>query len=146
MKEMIEINLDYWEKQLVLYTKLHYPRRNYKADLKFFPSKCYGLTLEQVDMSSMIHMVSNLFDKLVESELIRFEMGDFLEETLKFALWDNRKDITIWDILSGMLDDVSGIGVFNDKKEKIIDLGFPDAELFTEIKILTNRDITLKEH
>lgn len=130
------LTLDYWEKQLILYAKGHYPRINYVADLKYFPANCYGIPLHLVDTHNESSMVIDLHEELCKAGLIHFKLRDFLDGVLRRARQAAAGDIE-WDgVIAELLSEIQAIPVRNNQDELLIDLGLPDKKLFSTIKKL----------
>jgi predicted aldo/keto reductase-like oxidoreductase len=72
------MNLHKIEKQLILYTKGHFKRIKYEQDLKYFAAELYALSPEQVEWYSISHMVTDVYQKLVDHGLISFNLKNFL--------------------------------------------------------------------
>ncbi|PKR82902.1 hypothetical protein [Heyndrickxia camelliae] len=128
------MDLKYWEKQLILYTKGHYPRTDYEKDLVHFPSEFYGLSLEQTYQYNVLHMVTDVYQKLVANGHIQFKLDTFITDIFKRAWWDNgKKEVSYDHILKHMLSEIQNIVILNSG----IELGGVDENLYNIIKIDT---------
>ncbi|QJI52325.1 hypothetical protein [Psychrobacillus phage Perkons] len=62
------MELTHSEKQFILYTKGWYKKSdNRMDDIKVIIGKAYGLYPEQVEMYSVVHFVTDLFDRLTQN-------------------------------------------------------------------------------
>jgi hypothetical protein len=123
------MELNYWEKQLILYTKGHFGRTNYDKDLKRFPAELYGLSLEHTDNYNVLGMVIRLYQKLVDSGHIRFTLEKFIADIFKRASFERHKsEVAYQDVLRQMLAEFQGLQVRDDEKV-LLDLGSADEGL-----------------
>lgn len=123
------MELHYWEKQLILYTKGHFDRVDYEKDLKHFPSELYGLGLERTDNYNVLGMVTRLYQNLVDAGHIKFTLEKFISDIFKRATWErNSGDVTHDDILHQLLAEFQCLTVF-ENGVRVIDLGTADEEL-----------------
>lgn len=128
------MELHYWEKQLILYTKGHFKHIDYKKDLKLFPAKLYGLDLKDVGTENALHMVLDLYHTLCENGFIKFNFKMFISNLLRESSFKNESyKIDEYDILYRLLAEIQGIPVLS----KGLDLGEVDSELFN--KIMTDK-------
>jgi hypothetical protein len=119
------------EKQLILYTKCHFKRVDYKNDLKYFAAELYGLSPEQVELCSISHMVVDLYQKLADNGLITFNLKNFLSDTFRRAFREENKREINWNILNReMLAEIQGMQV----QDTILEgqLGKADLSLLPE--------------
>jgi hypothetical protein len=123
------VDLHEYEKQLILYTKGHFKEINYNRDLKYFAAKLYALDPNRVEQYSIIHMVSSLYDTLVNADYIRFELTLFLAECFKKAMWDNSEKSINWDIILDRM--LAGI---QNTKVKGLELGEADIAILNEVE------------
>ncbi|HDR7922271.1 hypothetical protein [Bacillus paranthracis] len=124
------MELHYWEKQLILYTKGHFKRIDYKKDIKLFTAKLYGLGLEDVGMQNVLHMVLDVYETLCENGYINFKLKTFIATLLKKSAFKGESNkIDAYDILHELLAEIQGIPVLS----KGLDLGEADRELLEEI-------------
>jgi hypothetical protein len=128
------LELNYWEKQLILYTKGHFGRVNYERDLKRFPSELYGLSLEHTDNYNVLGMVVRLYQKLVDGYFIRFTLEKFITDIFKRASIERSKnEVSYDDVLRQMLAELQGLQV-REGEELIIDLGKADEDMKATIQ------------
>lgn len=126
------MELHYWEKQLILYTKGHFKRIDYKKDLKLFTAKLYGLGLEDVGMQNVLHMVLDVYETLCENGYINFKLKTFIATLLKKTAFKSESNkIDAYDILHELLAEIQGIPVLSNG----LDLGEADRELLEKIMI-----------
>ncbi|AFV21553.1 MULTISPECIES: hypothetical protein [Bacillus] len=124
------MELHYWEKQLILYTKGHFKRIDYKKDIKLFTAKLYGLGLEDVGMQNILHMVLDIYEALCENGYINFKLKTFIATLLKKSAFKSESNkIDAYDILQELLAEIQGISVLRNG----LDLGKADRELLEEI-------------
>ncbi|KXY51058.1 hypothetical protein AT268_31640 [Bacillus cereus] len=124
------MELHYWEKQLILYTKGHFKRIDYKKDIKLFTAKLYGLGLEDVGMQNVLHMVLDVYETLCENGCINFKLKTFIATLLKKSAFKGEPHkIDEDDILHELLAEIQGISVLNTG----LDLGEANRELLEEI-------------
>lgn len=103
------MTLDYWEKQLVLYTKRKYLRVDYDEDLNTIVGNAYGFYAKDVDFHNTISFVSGVFEKLVEQKVIAFNLKTFITDTLKSASRFGGESKIDWhDVIKEMLVEISG--------------------------------------
>lgn len=130
------MELHYWEKQLILYTKGHFKRIDYKKDLKLFTAKLYGLGLEDVGMQNVLHMVLDVYETLCENGYINFKLKTFIATLLKKSAFKSESNkIDAYDILQELLAEIQGISVLRNG----LDLGKADRELLE--KIITDKTL-----
>src|SRR5690606_28708744 len=133
----IKMELHYWEKQLILYTKGHYNRIDYNKDLKQFPSAYYELPLEHTNDYNTLGMVTRLYQKLIDNGRITFTLETFIDGIFKRANFNHgESSVNRDDILRHMLGNIQGMKVKDQDKEYIV-LGDIDNKLDKEI----NKDI-----
>lgn len=126
------MELHYWEKQLILYTKGHFKRIDYKKDLKLFTAKLYGLGLEDVGMQNVLHMVLDVYETLCENGYINFKLKTFIATLLKKSAFKSESNkINTYDILHELLAEIQDIPVLSNG----LDLGEADRELLEKIMI-----------
>jgi hypothetical protein len=107
---MTTINLHPTEKQLILYTKGHFKEIDYSRDLKYFAAEMYDLDPERVEQYSINHIVTNLYQKLVDAGYIDFSLKDFLQDTFKRSwLYYNSRSIDYRIVLEQMLAEIQKI-------------------------------------
>jgi hypothetical protein len=107
---MTTINLHPIEKQLILYTKGHFEEIDYNRDLKYFAAEIYDLDPARVEQYSINHIVTNLYQKLVDAEYIEFSLKDFLQDTFKRSwLYYNNISIDYQIVLEQMLAEIQNI-------------------------------------
>lgn len=124
------MELHYWEKQLILYTKGHYKRIDYKKDIKLFTAKLYALSLEDVGFKSVLHMVLDVYETLCDNGYISFNFKTFISTLLRESAFKSEDHkIDEYDILHKLLAEIQNIPVLS----KGLDLGEADAELLEEI-------------
>lgn len=100
------------EKQLILYTKCHFKRIDYKNDLKNFAAELYGLSPEQVELYSISNMVTDLYQKLANNGLITFNLKKFLSDTFRRAFREENKREIDWNIINReMLVEIQGMRI-----------------------------------
>ncbi|MFE8094443.1 hypothetical protein [Bacillus toyonensis] len=130
------MELHYWEKQLILYTKGHFKRIDYKKDLKLFTAKLYGLGLEDVGMQNVLHMVLDVYETLCENGYINFKLKTFIATLLKKSAFKSESNkIDAYDVLQELLAEIQGISVLRNG----LDLGKADRELLE--KIMTDKTL-----
>ncbi|WP_257142918.1 MULTISPECIES: hypothetical protein [Bacillus cereus group] len=126
----MKMELHYWEKQLILYTKGHFKRIDYKKDLKLFTAKLYALGLEDVGSKNILHMVLDIYETLCENGYINFNFKTFIFNLLRESSFkSDSHSIDDNDILHKLLAEIQNIPVLS----KGLDLGEPDSELLGEI-------------
>ena len=126
---MLLMELSYWEKQLILYTKGHYARVDYEKDLKEFPAKAYLLGVEHTDQSNVFNFVTRLYTTLYENGHIPFTLEGFLTNIFKRVRFDkDNNSVDRMTIMKQMLADIQGMRVLGR-----IELGEPDEELRKKI-------------
>lgn len=123
------MELHYWEKQLILYTKGHFKHIDYKKDLKLFSTKLYGLDLEDVEIHNVLHIILDLYQTLCKNGFIKFNFKMFISNLLRESTFKNGlHKFDEYDILYSMLAEIQSIPVLS----KGLDLGEADNELFTK--------------
>lgn len=131
-KEGVKVEIHYWEKQLILYTKGHFKRIDYKKDIKLFPAKLYGLGVDQVDMKNVLHMVVDIYDTLCKNKYIDFNLKTFIHSLLRESAFKGTSHKTnVDDILNMLLAEIQNIPVVS----KGLDLGKADGELLEKIQL-----------
>jgi hypothetical protein len=124
------------EKQLILYTKGHFKRINYDEDLKHFAAKLYGLNTETVELYSIINMVIDTYQALVDLGYINFKIDKFLSDTFRRAWRDESKREVNWNtVLKEMLAEVSCMQVNFEEQSKSLNLGKVDLTIIPEIAV-----------
>ncbi|PGT89810.1 hypothetical protein [Bacillus thuringiensis] len=118
------MELHYWEKQLILYTKGHFKRMDYRKDLKLFTARLYGLGLEDVGTRITLHMVIDVYETLCENGYINCTIKTFISSLLRKS-----NTVDVYDILNTLLSEIQGIPVAS----KGLDLGEADRELLATI-------------
>jgi hypothetical protein len=129
--------LDYWEKQLIKYTKGHYKRTDYNKDLKYFPYNFFWIPLEEVKIYHIMGMVVRLHEKLVSMGYLTFKMERFIDDIFKRSRFerDDFKTVIREDIIRQLLAEIQGMQVkFNDEKHPDLDLGEVDDKLYKVIQ------------
>jgi hypothetical protein len=123
------MELNYWEKQLILYTKGHFGRTDYDKDLKRFPAELYGLSLEHTDNYNVLGMVVRLYQKLVDTGHIHFTLEKFIADIFKRASFERSKnEVAYQDVLRQMLAEFQGLQV-RDDDNVLLDLETADEDL-----------------
>jgi hypothetical protein len=123
------MELNYWEKQLILYTKGHFGRTDYNKDLKHFPSRLYGLSLEHTDDYNVLGMVTRLYQKLVDDNHIRFTLEKFIGDIFRRASIERHKnEVAYDDVLRQMLVEISMVQIRKGGNIEL-DLGTADENL-----------------
>lgn len=122
------MELHYWEKQLILYTKGHYVKNiDYNKDLRHFTANIYGLYFDQVKDYMVQGMVVDLYEKLVNNGLITHSIETFIADIFKRSFYDRGSyEVNRYDIIYYMLGEIQGISVLNVG----LDLGTTDDDLF----------------
>lgn len=124
------MELHYWEKQLILYTKGHFKRIDYKKDIKLFTAKLYALGLEDVGSKNVLHMVLDIYNALCENGYINFNFKTFIFSLLRESAFKSEPHkIDDYGILHKLLAEIQNIPVLS----KGLDLGEPDSELLGEM-------------
>ncbi|MEB9467871.1 hypothetical protein P4J10_14445 [Bacillus cereus] len=124
------MEFDYWEKQLILYTKGHFKRINYEKDIKHFAANLYGLKLKQVSTDNVLHMVLDIYEKLCLNDYIKFNFKNFISDLFKKSYFTDKGDkVDLSDILNQVLSQIQNIPVVRSG----LDLGEVDKELFEKI-------------
>jgi hypothetical protein len=125
------INLHPTEKQLILYTKGHFKEIDYSRDLKYFAAEMYDLDPERVEQYSINHIVTNLYQKLVDAGFIEFSLKDFLQDTFKRSwLYYNSRSIDYRVVLEQMLAEIQKIRTHG------LDLGEVDHSILTDLILM----------
>jgi hypothetical protein len=134
------MELNYWEKQLILYVKGHFKRVDYHRDLNHFPANLYGLELEQEEQYSVFGMVVGLYQTLVDDGHIKFTLEVFISDVFKRSLFEREKknQVSYNDIIRQMLGEIQNIKVLGVN----LDLGKPDETLFKKIQ----EDVELRRY
>lgn len=126
-----KIELHQIEKQLILYTKLHFKRIDYKNDLKYFAAELYGLNPERVELYSISNMVTDLYQKLADNGLITFNLKTFLSNTFRRSFREEDKNEINWNIINKeMLAEIGGMQIQGTILEG--ELGKADLSLLPE--------------
>ncbi|PLR99585.1 hypothetical protein [Bacillus sp. T33-2] len=137
------MELHYWEKQLILYTKNHFPRTDYEKDLKRFPAELYVLSIEHTDDYNVLGMVVRLYQKLVDNGHIRFTLEKFIDNIFRRASFERHKnEVAYVDVLRQMLAEFQGLQV-RDGESVILDLGKADEEMKAAIEEDMDKEITI---
>jgi hypothetical protein len=127
------MELHYWEKQLILYTKHHFRRIDYDKDLKRFPAEMYGLSLEHVESYSVLGMVVRLYQKLADNGHINFKLESFISDIFKRTWREKGKsEVEYDDILRQMLAEFQNMPVYQNDV-KVLDLGEVDQDMKADI-------------
>ena len=119
--------LNYYEKQLILYTKNHFSRIDYERDLKYFASKLYALSLERTSADSINHMIVNLYQKLVDYGYLNFKLDSFITQVFRMAWWDSGKIEINIDLINEHL--LSEIQIMRVRSLHVPDLELGEAEV-----------------
>lgn len=127
------MELNYWEKQLILYTKNHFEKIDYDGELRYFPSKLYGLYLEHTEDYNVFGMVVRLYQRLVDMELLTFSLEGFLNDAFRRSLIERGKndELNRRDIMRLMLAAIQNMNVMGTH----LDLGVRDDELFKTLQV-----------
>lgn len=122
------MEIHYWEKQLILYTKMHYSHIDYENHLKHFAAKLYGLDLKYTDPYNVFGMVVRLYQKLVDQGNIYFSLERFLTDTFRRSNRERGKmnEMNDMDIMRQMLAEIQNTRV----RDTILNLGDVDEEMF----------------
>jgi hypothetical protein len=125
------MDLHYWEKQLILYTKCHYGRIDYENDLKRFAAELYYQSLEHVEQYSVLHMVVNLYQRLVDNEKLPFKLERFISDVFRRS-WRERdsREVSYDDVIRQLLAEIQGMEVLG----RGLDLGSPDEKMLLVIQ------------
>lgn len=124
------MELHYWEKQLILYTKAHFGRVNYEKDLKRFPAELYGLSLEYTDNYNVLGMVVRLYETLVKMGHINFSLETFISNIFKRAFFDRSKHEVMYDdVVKQILSEFQNLAVLDNSGNRILDLGRADIKM-----------------
>lgn len=117
------------EKQVILYSKGHFKQINYQQDLKYFAAELYDLNPEQVELYSIVNMVTDIYQTLVGNGLIDFNFKNFLSWTFRRAYRETSKNEVSWNIvLREMLAQIQGMQVLGTGLE----LGKADLSIIPE--------------
>lgn len=124
----------YWEKQLILYTKLNYGHIDYEHDLKYFAAKLYALDLQHTDPYNVFGMVVRLYEKLIDQGNIHFELETFLKDTFRRSNRERNKtdEVNHMDVMRQMLAEIQNTRV----RDTILNLGEPDEEMIETLTAL----------
>lgn len=121
------------EKQLILYTKNHFGRIDYKQDLKYFAAKLYGLSPEQVEWYSISNMITELYQKLYSNGFIYFNLQTFFSETFRRAFREQGKREVNWNTINReILSEIQGMAI-RDGEKLLLELGKADLKLLPEV-------------
>jgi hypothetical protein len=125
------MELHYWEKQLILYTKYHFDRLDYDKDLKRFAAELYYLSLEHVEKYGVLHMVVDLYQKLVDNETLSFKLERFISDIFRRS-WRERdsREVSYDDVIRQLLAEIQGMQVLGTGLE----LGSPDEKMLLAIQ------------
>lgn len=119
------MDLTYWEKQLVLYTKMHFGKINYKHHLKYFTAKNHQVSDSDVSLVNMFSMVSSTYKKLVMVNHSEFDIQNFILDVFKNAAHSgNHGRADMWDVMETMLSEIQN----SQPKALGLDLGVLDNE------------------
>jgi hypothetical protein len=125
------MELHYWKKQLILYTKFHFGRIDYEKDLKRFAAELYGQSLEHVEKYSVLHMVVDLYQRLVDDGHISFKLEGFISDIFRRSFRErNSREVNYDDVLRQMLAEIQGIVVLGTN----LNLGSPDEKMLLLIQ------------
>jgi hypothetical protein len=125
------MELHYWKKQLILYTKNHFGRIDYEKDLKRFAAELYWLSLEHVEQYSVLHMVVDLYQRLVDDGHISFKLESFISDIFRRSFRErSSREVSYDDVLRQMLAEIQGIVVLGTN----LNLGSPDEKMLLVIQ------------
>lgn len=125
------MEINYWEKQLILYTKRHYGRVNYKEDLKHFPAKLYGIPLDSVKQYHEKGMVVRLYNGLVSEGHLKFELEDFIDNIFHRSVRErDSTEVSYYEVLGELLADIQNLTIGGTE----LDLGDVDTDLHAVIQ------------
>jgi hypothetical protein len=125
------MELHYWKKQLILYTKNHFGRIDYEKDLKRFAAELYYLSPEHVEKYSVLHMVVDLYQRLVDEGHISFKLEGFISDIFRRSFRErNSREVIYDDVLRQMLAEIQGIVVLGAN----LNLGSPDEKMLLAIQ------------
>lgn len=138
------MELHYWEKQLILYTKGHFERKNYDKDLKYFVAELYGLYPEQVELYNILGMVVRLYQKLIDNRHIHFTLEKFIDENFRMAFRERDKfEINHHILLGQMLAEISMVAVLDNDKNRVLELGNIDEKINNIIKLEIENEVIM---
>ena len=80
------MEITYWKKQLILYTKNHYGKINYERDLKYFVAEYYTLDVEYVDYFNVFSMVMSIYRQLFLNDKMDYNLENFVSAMFADAL------------------------------------------------------------
>lgn len=125
------------EKQLILYTKGHFKQVNYQEDLKYFAAKLYNLPPKHVELYSIVNMVIDLYQELIDNGYLKFNFKTFMNDIFKRAYREQNKREVNWNIIiREMLAEIQGMQVNNLTDKEDLELGEVNLSLIPEkIKI-----------
>lgn len=126
------MELNYWEKQIILYTKGHFGKIDRATSLTYFAAEHFGLYPSQVEQYSINYMVTNLYEKLIDGGYIGFDLYSFIHEAFKRQHFHAEStDSVKWgDMLNLMLSDIQGISVRGEGFD--LNLGAPNKNLLQQ--------------
>lgn len=110
--------LTYYDKQAILYFKLHFKTTDMIEDLKVFAGKQYGLDVDQVERYSIYNFVVKLYFKLINIGTIKVSYEDFV-----MNLFGYEKNIDHLGMIKKLRAEIQFI------KAKDFELGEPDYTL-----------------
>ena len=124
------MKLYHYEKQLILYTKNHFKRIDYDRDLKYFAAEHYGLSLESTDDYNVLHMVIDLYQKLIDNDYKGFKIERFISDSFRRSRRErDSNEVSYDDILRQMLSEIQCMQVrgYSDKED--LELGEADLSI-----------------
>jgi hypothetical protein len=125
------MELHYWKKQLILYTKNHFGRIDYEKDLKRFAAELYYLSLKHVEKYSELHMVVDLYQELVDNEKISFKLERFISDIFRRSRRErDSREVSYDDVVRQLLAEIQGMQVLGTGLE----LGSPDEKMLLAIQ------------
>ena len=127
------VELTHSEKQFVLYSKGHFVRSaNRIDDINLIVAKAYALPKDDVGLYSVIHFVSQLFDRLMQKGYISTEGKTPLKYMLDCIYKDNlqRDDETLFYFMYCRIQNVAVEGLqIGEADSSYLKLAQPQVEI-----------------
>lgn len=125
-------HLSHIEKQLILYSKNHFRTFDYQHDLKYFAAELYGLGIDQVQQYSVVNMVIDLYQKLINLGYLEMNLKRFLNDIFRLVYRERNEQKASWDdVILHMLIEIQGMQVRNIKGLEDLELGKPDLSILS---------------
>lgn len=101
------MELTFWQKQLILYTKGQYGKIDYDRHLKYFAGLHFEIHIDHITEHHIFKLVSKTYHDLQKRQLVTFNFERFMCDVFRNAKFDGREDVQLKDVIIRLLSEIS---------------------------------------